>query len=99
MSYLDEGYNEFLIREQDLGDNSGNTLSPLDFDSNLSDNSIQTAKIGTVSADKIISGSISAKTEITIADQNITIDGKNRRIVIHDGSNPRVILGFQKDGF
>lgn len=32
-------------------------------------------------------------------DENVIIDGANRRILISDGTNDRVLIGYQKNGF
>jgi len=36
---------------------------------------------------------------IQVGGNNITIDGSNRQIVINDGENDRIIIGYQKEGF
>jgi hypothetical protein len=45
------------------------------------------------------SGTLPGNTVIRIGDSNITIDGANRRILISDGTNDRVLIGFQESGF
>jgi len=47
------------------------------------------AKTGTLDVDEYI----------TVGDSNIKIDGANKRILINDGSDDRVLLGYQEDGF
>lgn len=32
-------------------------------------------------------------------DENVLIDGANRRIIISDGTNDRVLIGWQESGF
>lgn len=35
----------------------------------------------------------------TLGTANITIDGANKRIVINDGTNDRILIGYQSGGF
>jgi len=107
MSYLEEGYNEFLERI-DFNE-STDRLSSLDFDSALArhsvgtqlvgDEAITTAKIKSLVADKITTGTLGVGTVINVGETNIKIDGTGRQIIINDGTNDRVLLGFQSGGF
>ena len=36
---------------------------------------------------------------ININNNRIKLDGNNGRIIINDGTNDRVLIGFQEDGF
>lgn len=47
----------------------------------------------------ITSGTLPGNTVIRIGDANVTIDGANRRILISDGTNDRVLIGYQSGGF
>lgn len=43
---------------------------------------------------------INAKTGIiTVGDSNITIDGNSKQILINDGSDDRVLIGYDSGGF
>ena len=50
---------------------------------------------GTITAGSIVTG------QVYVGDSggNVLIDGANQRIVISDGEFPRIIIGYQKDGF
>lgn len=37
--------------------------------------------------------------DILVGDGNIKIDGANKRIIINDGTNDRIIIGYQLNGF
>jgi len=45
------------------------------------------------------SGTLPGNTVIRIGDANVVIDAANRQIRINDGTNDRVLLGFQQNGF
>jgi len=49
--------------------------------------------------DIFASGTLPGNTVIRIGDENIKIDGTNRRITISDGTNDRILLGYQEGGF
>jgi len=63
----------------------------------LQDNSVTNAKIVNLDADKINAGTVTVS--LGIGGANVLIDGANNRIVINDGTNDRVLLGFQENGF
>ena len=39
------------------------------------------------------------KKSIIVGDNNVTIDGANKRILINDGTNDRVLIGYDSGGF
>jgi len=51
----------------------------------------------------VFKGEVQAGTIITglvvVGDNSVIIDGDAKRIVINDGTNDRVLIGYQKDGF
>lgn len=49
-------------------------------------------------AGKLRSGSI-VTGDIVVGNNNVIIDGVNKRILVNDGTNDRVLLGFQQGGF
>lgn len=48
---------------------------------------------GEIQAGSLISGLV------VVGDNNIVIDGENKRIVINDGNTDRVLIGYQDGGF
>ena len=54
--------------------------------------------LGELRSGSVITGSLITG-EVTIGEDNIKIDGENRRIIISDGTNDRVLIGFQDGGF
>lgn len=48
---------------------------------------------GAIQAGSVITG------EVIVGDNNIILDGANKRIIINDGSYDRILMGFQKNGF
>ena len=51
-------------------------------------------------AKDISGGVLSGKGEILLGgDASIKIDPANRRIIISDGTNDRVLIGYDEDGF
>lgn len=51
------------------------------------------------SAVDIAGGTLGDGTVINLGSKYIKIDGKNRRIIINDGTYDRVLIGYQKNGF
>lgn len=45
------------------------------------------------------SGTLPGNTVIRVGEANLTIDGENRRILLNDGTNDRIILGYSSGGF
>lgn len=60
----------------------------------LEDDSITSSMISGLSASKILTGTLRADTEISVGDASIIISGTNRNIIINDGDNDRVKIGF-----
>lgn len=52
-----------------------------------------------ISSSNIATGQLGGETVIDLGSESIKIDGKNRRITIHDGVDTRVLIGFQQDRF
>jgi hypothetical protein len=48
---------------------------------------------GSVQAGSVITG------EVIVGNNNVIIDGENRRILINDGDVDRILIGFQENGF
>ena len=48
---------------------------------------------GTVQAGTLISG------VVVVGNNRVIIDGENRRIIINDGTDDRILIGYQQDGF
>ncbi len=45
------------------------------------------------------SGTLPGTTVLRIGDKNITVDAPNRRILVSDGTNNRVLIGYDEGGF
>ena len=101
MSYVDEGYNAFMEREDDglFSDLDFKTQSPLDFDSFVSDSSINSAKVKQITADKIITGTLAAGASISVGGYNIRMNDPTRTIIVNDGTYDRILIGYLKDKF
>lgn len=57
------------------------------------------AAIANMSADKLTTGTLQASTTVYVGVNSVRIEGQNRRIVVNDGTNDRVLLGYQSGGF
>ena len=53
----------------------------------------------TMTADSIVGGVIGTEGVIYIGSTNIKLDGQNKRIIINDGSDDRILIGYQAGGF
>lgn len=111
MNYLDFGYSQFLTRTIQAPD--PNYMTASQFNAKIQDNSITNSKIRNLTADKIDAGTIDASV-ITVTNLNAdeiasgkieSSDGKtyfdldNNRIIVNDGTNDRVLIGYQLNGF
>lgn len=67
------------------------TITGYASDSDLTD--LENAALVKASTTQILSG------KIIVGDNKIVIDGVNKRIIINDGTNDRVLLGYQAGGF
>ena len=59
----------------------------------IQDAAITNAKISNVSADKIITSTLTAQVNVGSGTGYVRLDGVNNRIIIHDGSHPRIVIG------
>ena len=59
----------------------------------IGDGAITNAKISNVSADKIITSTLTAQVNVGSGTGYVRLDGANNRIIIHDGSHPRIVIG------
>jgi len=50
-------------------------------------------------ANSLVGGTIGSEGIIYLGSQQIKLDGKNKRIIVNDGVNDRILIGYQKDGF
>lgn len=53
---------------------------------------------GSVKFQKIAGGRLSANSVLEVG-PNIKIDGRNKRIIVNDGANDRILIGYQEGGF
>lgn len=66
----------------------------------LADGSVTNAKISSISADKIETGDITVLVDIGSSSSGfVRIDGENNRIIVNDGTNDRILIGYQSAGF
>lgn len=78
-----------------------------DFEGDVERGAVTIAKMGTITADLITGGTIDTSllgagtinVAINVGDGNVKIDGANKRIIINDGSNDRILIGYQSGGF
>ena len=77
----------------DNGYNNLLTKDPIFVDTVQSSNAFSSG----TAAEKIQSGEVSKI--LTVGDNNIKIDGENKRIVINDGTNDRVLIGYLSGKF
>jgi len=76
-NYEDIGFNKFLERSIGQGDTSGGQVSSGGSDINF-DNAQMSGSLGD---------------SIQVGGSNIRIDGANKRIIVSDGENDRIIIG------
>jgi hypothetical protein len=105
MSYLDSGFNQNLIRtrENPLQVDSNN-IEEVIRDGSISINSlalrsdnIKDFMIEELSVAKLLAGDITVA--MNVGGSNVKIDGENTRIIINDGTNDRVLLGYLAGAF
>lgn len=90
--YLKSGFDEYLQRQVETG--APPTLSMLDVDSMIDDSSISGGKIINLEADKLTSGTITAIANLGEAAAGyVRLDGENNRLVVHDGTTNRIVIG------
>lgn len=66
----------------------------------LADLAVTTAKILSLSADKITTGDLTVQVDVGTAGSGyVRIDGANTRILVNDGTNDRILIGYQASGF
>ena len=58
---------------------------------------IGTANIGTLSFNQMSGGTITVLANLGTG--NIKLDGANKQIIINDGTNDRILIGYQSGGF
>jgi hypothetical protein len=50
-----------------------------------------------IGVNKITTGTLTVA--MNVGDGNVVIDGENKRIIINDGTNDRILIGYQENGF
>lgn len=59
--------------------------------------------VDATTGDAVFSGELRSRSLITgdvvVGDNGVIIDGANKNIIVNDGSNDRVLIGFQSGGF
>lgn len=90
VSYLEMGFNDFGLNR--ITDQKPLSANDADYLLELAEYSVSNKKVKSVSADKLTAGTLSAVTNV--GDESIKIDGENRRILVNDGTNDRVLIGY-----
>ena len=107
-NYLDSGFNENLIRNQypdattqydsvnlpELITNGAISDAQIALmnGSKLVEDSVTGEKILELTVSKLIAGTLGAVANV--GNGNVQIDGVNKRIVINDGTNDRILIGY-----
>lgn len=106
MSYLESGFNQNLTRqpEETRQYDSVNISDLLPSDSTIplsnvsvQENNIKEFMVESLSVAKLEAGTI--EVAMNVGGSNVLIDGGNTRIVINDGSNDRILLGYLSGKF
>lgn len=94
VSWRDLNYDSMLSRVKE--GYSLNNLSALDLSSLMDKGAIIPSKIIGVGASQLKSGTMYSEINVGRASDNafLRLDGTNNRFLLHDGSNPRVVIGF-----
>ena len=101
--YTTIGLNQFLVSSNSVLSNSG-AVSAYDFQSEaerssipnylIQDDAVNNRKIVSVSADKITAGTVLVSVTLgTSTAGTLILDGANNRIIVHDGTTNRVVIG------
>lgn len=90
-NWVDEGYDKYLTDK--VSPSGSQYMTASEFNSQVQDGAITTIKIAEINAGRIVSGVLYSTDQQTYFD----LDGK--RIIINDGSNDRVLLGYLAGGF
>ena len=88
---------EVIIDSQTIGDAGFNTYLTREIfmteDRNLM---IETRY---TDASNLVGGMIGSEGILYLGSKQIRLDGKNKRIIINDGTTDRVLIGYQQGGF
>jgi len=63
----------------------------------IKDGEVVDAKIGSMAAGKLLTGTLTVA--VDVGEGNVKIDGANKRILINDGTDDRILMGYQSGGF
>ena len=75
------------------------TQTSMQTDYMTEDSFISDSKVSSVSASKIITGTIAASESITVGDNSVKISGPNKTITVNDGTYDVILMGKQVGGF
>lgn len=95
VSYIDLGFNQYGLNTIGVAQQMPSNLA--DYILEVAENSVTNNKVKSISASKLTAGVISAIA--SLGDEAVKLDGENRRIIISDGTNDRVLIGYQSGGF
>jgi hypothetical protein len=94
-----DNLNEFL-NAKDCLNTRPDSQNSFQFDVQTDRNAVGAVNIRNLTADKILAGTISVAIGLgTEGTGYIKLDGGNNNIVVNDGSNDRVLIGYQLNGF
>ena len=68
---------------------------------NIATSTITADKLSVTQLDAVAAntGTLTVDETISVGNANVKIDGVNKRIIINDGTNDRVLIGYQSGGF
>ncbi len=78
-------------------DGSVTTASGIVQGAGIAVNSVDTTKIISLAVEKLLAGTL--EVSVSVGTGNVKIDGANKQILVNDGSNDRILIGYQSGGF
>ncbi len=78
-------------------DGSVTTASGIVQGAGIANNAVSDPKIISVAVDKLTTGTL--EVVMDVGSGNVKIDGGNKQILVNDGTNDRILIGFQSGGF
>ena len=96
------GTNDYGIKIVDAEGNVVMSSSSLLQTAGLADEAVTSGKISVAQLDALAinTGTLNVDESMTLGDDdNVKIDGANKRIIINDGTDDRILIGWQEGGF
>ena len=94
--------NDYGIKIVDAEGNVVMSSSSLLQTAGLADEAVTSGKISVAQLDALAinTGTLNVDESMTLGDDdNVKIDGANKRIIINDGTDDRILIGWQEGGF